>query len=184
MLDGCTVKQAKVLHDAGLPLVHVLAMRFKTASDALNELSAIGWKASPAWCEKWGGPDVFKLRPDLAPGYKPGATERIKSAIEQLGNRARRGAAPVEGFEDLVGLVVKHRGHEMRLVPIGNDLWVADAEVNTPNGDEPYTTLDATDKDIGAVLDRLAAAMDRARATGERPDLDDDGNLIEEGDAP
>jgi hypothetical protein len=105
---------------------------------------------------------------------------RIQAAIGELGNRAHRGAAPIEGF--VTGLVVKHRGHEMRLVPVGDDLWVADAEVNTPNGDMPYVTLDATATDIGVVLDRLAAAMDKAVETGERPEQDDDGNLIEEGE--
>lgn len=64
-------------------------------------------------------------------------------------------------------------------------LWIPDdavtfAEVETPNGDHPY----ATSKSMTGALDILAAAMDRARETGERPDVDDDGNLIGKGEGP
>lgn len=180
----CSAKQAHALYKHGLPLSHALAMPFKVASDALKELAALSWKATPAWCEKWGGPEVFKLRPDLAPGYEPGAAAKLKAAIDQLGARITGRAEIDLGTTPItIGLVVAHRGYEMRLTPIG-DMWVADAEVETPNGDLPYTTLDATSESMTGALNILAASMDRARETGERPDVDDDGKLIEEGEGP
>jgi hypothetical protein len=113
---------------------------------------------------------------------KPADKDRLKAAIDQLG-AVVKGKAEIDlGTTPItIGLVVAHRGYEMRLTPVG-ELWVADAEIETPNSDLPYTTLDATSESMTGALDILAASMDRARETGERPDVDDDGNLIEEGE--
>ena len=93
--------------------------------------------------------------------------DRLKAVIDELGERVH-------------GLVVTHGGHEMRLyTATDREGWEAFSEVMTPNGDMEYITLDAYGETITVCLDRLAASMTVAEDTGERPETDDDGNLIE-----
>lgn len=96
----CTAKQAQALAARGIPLSHALAMSFDEARGALEALAELKWKATPAWLEKWGGPNVFKLRPDLAPGYKPPQpVERSDVEIVAQTNRLARAFYLMLGYE-------------------------------------------------------------------------------------
>jgi superfamily II DNA or RNA helicase len=51
--DMANPKQLRVLIKAGIPAGCARAMGFKTASAAIDQLSAMAWKATPMWIERW-----------------------------------------------------------------------------------------------------------------------------------
>ena len=51
--DMASPKQLRMLIKAGIPAGCARAMLFTTASAALDQLAAMGWKATPPWIERW-----------------------------------------------------------------------------------------------------------------------------------